>query len=95
MVLCERFYSIENEHDAEECLSIFLSSGISGIADRLCGAYGGVVHDGVLLCELGEDAKVSGQDAPVDLQGLIVTTLTGDRALTMAPPLLILRIENI
>ena len=83
------------QHDARECLNIFLSSGITGIADRLCGAHGGAVHDGVLLCELGEDARVSGQDAPVDLHTLIVTTLTGDRALTMAPPLLILRIENI
>ena len=82
-------------HDAQDCLSIFLSSGIIGIAERLCGMHGGAVHDGVLLCELGEDARVSGQDAPVDLHTLIVTTLTGDRALSMAPPLLILRIENI
>ena len=83
------------QHDAQECLSVFLSSGITGIADRLCGVHAGAVHDGVLLCELGEDARVSSRNAPVDLHGLIVTTLTGDCASLMAPPLLILRIENI
>ena len=82
-------------HDARESLSIFFFSNIIGIADRLCGVHGGAVHDGVLLCELGEEARVSSRDAPVDLHSLIVTTLTGARALSMAPPLLILRIENI
>ena len=55
----------------------------------------GAVHDGVLLCELDEEARISSLNAPVDLHGLILATLTGDRALSMAPPLLILRIENI
>ena len=48
------------QHDAQECLSIFCRSETTGIADAFCATHGGAEHDGVLLCELGVDAQVSG-----------------------------------
>ena len=81
--------------DAQECLSTLLSSATTGMATRLCAGHGGLDHEGILLCALDEEAQVAVGAPPIDMRPLILTTLTADRALTAAPPLLILRVENI
>ena len=65
------------------------------MATRLCAGHGGLDHEGILLCALDEEAQVAVGAPPIDMRPLILTTLTADRALTAAPPLLILRVENI
>ena len=95
LVDCEPSFGSGEQHDAQECLSIFCGTEATGIADAFCASHGGAEHGGVLLCELGVDARVSGLAAPVNLNALIISTLTGDRALATAPKLLLLRIENI
>ena len=81
------------QNDAQECLSALFNA--TRMHERLCKGVSGVVQGGVVLCELGSDARVSGNAAPVDMQSLLVVALTGERALREAPLLLAARVENI
>ena len=49
-------------------------------------AAGAASHCGVVMFELDEAARVSACAAPGDIQGLLVQTLTGDKAPGQAPP---------
>jgi hypothetical protein len=87
-------FAAGQQNDAEECLGEILNA--AELRGELCGmAAGAAAHGGVVMCELDEAARVSARAAPVDIQGLLVQTLTGDKALGQAPPLLLLRVENI
>ena len=83
---------IARQQDAQEVLSFLLDSCTTGLEPSLPDA---VSQDGVLLCGLPEEARVSGRAAPVDILGILLTTFTGDYALSNAPPLLIVRLDNI
>jgi len=81
------------QNDAQEFLSAIFNS--TRMHERLCKGVSGVVQAGVVLCELGSDATVSGNSVPVDMRSLLLVALTGERSLREAPLLLAARVENI
>ena len=83
---------IHRQQDAQEILSFLMVSCTMGLDPMLPDV---VSQDGVILCGLTDDARVSGLEAPVDILGLILTSLSDGFALIHAAPLLIMRLENI
>ena len=51
--------------------------------------------DGVLLCDMGTEARSGVHDAPVDIIGLLKRALAGEQALAEAPPLVIVGLPNV
>ena len=85
--------SAGRQNDAQECLStLFCATGMHG---RLCPNVASVQHEGVVLCELSADARISARAAPIDFDRILVESLTGDRAIAAPPELLAVRVENI
>ena len=60
----EPIFGSREQHDAQECLSIFCRSETTGIANAFCATHGGAEHEGVLLCKLVVEAQVSGLAVP-------------------------------
>ena len=80
------------QQDVKEVLSFLLGAHTSGLTLSLPHS---LCKDGVLLCDMGTEARSGVHDAPVDIIGLLKRALAGEQALAEAPPLVIVGLPNV
>ena len=91
---CEMSYVKDLFTAQQDCLEVLRHLLTAHTKELTVSQSRGLWTDGVLLCCVGAAAPVDGSVVAVDVVRHVKETLTGEQALTEAPPLLIVRVSN-
>ena len=76
-------------------MHLLLSIDQGQMQRRVCGANAVASLESMILCEIADEAQVARDAAPVPINGLLMSSLTGDQAIAESVPALVVRVEHI